>query len=112
MPPKSNPLGLNPLQLKTLTLFQALAAAQGEPGSVPGEIVVKDLPRPHGDHFHIGNAVAMTSDATGLQNEAVWKALERKGLLKAMFPMAVLMTEAGLAYETGLADRLLHRSHH
>jgi hypothetical protein len=29
MPPKKNPLNLNPLQLKTLTLFQVLAELEG-----------------------------------------------------------------------------------
>jgi hypothetical protein len=36
-------------------------------------------------------------------------ALERKGLLKSMFPMAAVLTPAGLGYETGLADKILHR---
>ena len=52
------------------------------------------------------------SDATGLANEAVWTALERKGLIKSAFPNAVVLTPAGLAYDTGLADRLLHRRRH
>ena len=111
---KKNPLNLNPLQLKTLTLLQELAKSpdHAEPGSEPGEIIVSNLPRPHGDHFHVGAAVAFSRDATGLSNEAVWKALERKGLIKAMFPYAALLTAAGLAYDTGLRDKILHRAHH
>ena len=48
----------------------------------------------------------------GLANVAVWVALERKGLLRSMFPMVAVITEAGLAYDTGLADKILHRHHH
>jgi hypothetical protein len=43
---------------------------------------------------------------------AAWLALERKGLIKSMFPEAALLTPAGLAYETGLADAILHHSGH
>jgi hypothetical protein len=111
---KKNPLNLNPLQLKTLTLLQELAQSPGhaEPGSVEGEMIVSNLPRPHGDHFHVGAAVAMSRDATGLANESVWKALERKGLIKSMFPHAALVTAEGLAYDTGLRDKILHHGHH
>ena len=49
---------------------------------------------------------------TGLANPAVWSALERKGLIKSMFPMAAVMTPAGLAYDTGLADAILRRHGH
>ena len=49
------------------------------------------------------------SDATGLHNEAAWIALERKGLLNSMFPMAAVLTPEGVAYDTGMADTLLHR---
>jgi hypothetical protein len=115
MPEKKNPLGLNPLQLKTLTLLQELALsphhAQPAP-EAPGAVLVTNLPRPHGDHFHVGAAVAMTRDASGLGNEGVWKALERKGLIRSGFPDAALVTPAGLAYDTGLRDQILHRSHH
>ena len=111
---KKNPLNLNPLQLKTLTLLQELARSpdHAQPGSESGEMIVSNLPRPHGDHFHVGAAVALTRDATGLANEGAWKALERKGLIKSMFPHAALLTVDGLAYDTGLRDKILHRSHH
>jgi hypothetical protein len=53
--------------------------------------------------------VVMSKDATGLQNRAVWVALERKGLIKAThFPQAAIMTPAGLAYDTSLAAAILH----
>jgi hypothetical protein len=116
MPPKSNPLGLNALQLKTLTLIQAASrlpdhATPDE--SDPGAVVMVRLPHPHGDHFHLGDAVVSSRDATGLGNLAVWVALERKGLVRGS-PMAELLviTAAGLAYETGLAGQLLHRADH
>ena len=114
MPPKKNPLNLNPLQLRTLTLLQELARLPGHngPAEEPGAVLVSNLPQPHGDHFHLGDAVGATRDATGLGNEAAWGALERKGLIKSMFPRAALLTAAGLAYETGLADSILHRGDH
>ena len=70
------------------------------------------LPHAHGDHFHVGDAVVSGRDATGLANEAVWTALERKGLIKSLFPMAVVLTPSGLDYDTGLADQILHRHAH
>ncbi len=114
MPPKKNPLGLNPLQLRTLTLMQELARLpdHSRPAEEPGAVLVSNLPQPHGDHFHLGEAVVLTRDASGLGNEAAWVALERKGLIKSMFPRAAVLTAAGLAYDTGLAGSLLHRGDH
>jgi hypothetical protein len=114
MPAKHNPLSLNPLQLKTLTLLQELAVSphHAEPVGETGAVLVANLPHPHGDHFHVGAAVAMTKDATGLFNEAVWVALERKGLLQSHFPQAATLTPSGLAYDTGLKDVILHRADH
>ena len=114
MPPKRNPLNLNPLQLKTLALMQALARLpeHARPADDDGSILVQGLPRPHGDHFHLGDAVVMTRDATGLANPAAWTALERKGLIRSLFPNAVVLSSAGLAYETGLAHQILHRADH
>jgi hypothetical protein len=54
----------------------------------------------------------MARDANGLANPAAWVALERKGLIKSEFPAAAVLTPAGLAYETGLAETILHRSGH
>jgi len=54
----------------------------------------------------------MTKDASGLSNPAAWAALERKGLIRASFPFAVTLTKDGLAYDTGLADQILHGSDH
>jgi len=114
MATKKNPLNLNPLQLKTLALLQELARSpnHAHPADETGAILVENLPQPHGDHFHVGDAVAMTKDASGLGNVSVWIALERKGLIKSMFPAAAALTPAGLAYDTGMAEQILHRHHH
>ena len=114
MPPKINPLKLNPLQLKTLTLFQELAKMDGfgSPTEEPGHIMISRLPHPHGDHFHLGAYVVRSQDASGLGNEAAWAALQRKGLIQSLFPMGCVLTPAGIAYETGLKDQILHEAHH
>ena len=111
MPPKRNPLNLNPLQLKTLTLLQALAGIEGHVirKEEDGSVLVAGIPAPHGDHFHLGDAVVSSRDATGLGNQAAWVALERKGLIVSHFPQGATLTASGLAYDTGLADSILHR---
>jgi hypothetical protein len=114
MAPKKNPLNLNPLQLKTLTLLQELARLHGEPApeEADGHILIGGMPHPHGDHFHLGESVVATRDASGLTNEAAWVVLERKGLIKSHFPIAAIMTPAGMAYDTGMREQILHHSHH
>jgi hypothetical protein len=111
MPPKRNPLNLNPLQLKTLTLLQALAAIEGHVirKEEDGSVLVAGIPAPHGDHFHLGDATVASRDATGLSNQAAWVALERKGLIVSHFPQGATLTATGLGYDTGLADSILHR---
>ncbi|HEY1638680.1 MAG TPA: hypothetical protein VGF62_09160 [Rhizomicrobium sp.] len=114
MPPRQNPLKLNPLQLRTLAILQALArlpdlATRG-PGS--GEITVERFPQPHGDHLHLGEAVVSAKDVTGLYIDRVWHALERKGLARADWPHRIVLTADGVAYDTGIAGRILHRSPH
>jgi hypothetical protein len=110
MPPKNNPLKLNPLQLRTLTLLQAIARVPGAAVQTPnGDVVIGQFPSAHGDHFHLGDAVVSGKDATGLYNEAVWNALTRKGLAKADWPHQIALTQEGLGYVTGLADEILRR---
>lgn len=113
MPPKQNPLKLNPLQLKTLTLLQELARdeTRAQPDE-DGGIRLLDLPRPHGNHFHVGAYVVSAADATGLHNENVWRALERKNLIHAYWPIGLKVTSEGLAYDTGLRRTILHGSDH
>jgi hypothetical protein len=114
MPSKSNPLGLNNLQLKTLVLFQELARhpETSSRKEDTGEVLISNIPNPHGNHFHLGAAIVSGRDATGLRNPAVWAALERKGLAKAAFPMAITLTPAGIAYDVGPAKGILHGSDH
>jgi hypothetical protein len=114
MPNKRNPLNLNALQLKTLTLLQEIARIAGEPApeGEPDGIALKRLPSPHGDHFHLGESVVAARDATGLRNPSVWAALERKGLIRSRLPDAVIVTPLGQEYDTGLRDAILHRAEH
>lgn len=110
---KKNPLNLNPLQLKTLTLMQHLATQPGHSReAAEGGIEIRGIPEPHGDHFHLGDAVVMSRDATGLANEAAWVALERKGLILSRYPIGAVLTAKGLEYDTGLKGQILHRADH
>jgi hypothetical protein len=110
MPPKQNPAKLNPLQLKTLTLLQAIAKIPGASATTPdGDTAITQFPHAHGDHFHLGDATVASRDATGLENQAVWNALTRKGLIKSEWPHQIALTSAGVSYDTGLADQILHR---
>jgi hypothetical protein len=70
------------------------------------------LPRPHGDHFHLGPYVVMKADASGLDNAGVMMALARKGLAQPSPTGQVGVTPEGLAYETGLRDSILRRTDH
>jgi hypothetical protein len=111
---KKNPLKLNALQLKTLVLLQQMARSpnHAQPGDEEGSMMVSNFPAAHGDHFHVGDAVVLARDASGLNNANVFAVLERKGLLRSMFPMGAMLTAEALAYDTGLADKVLHRSDH
>ena len=114
MAPKNNPLRLNKLQLKTLCLLQELARhpETSSPAEDTGEVMISNLPNPHGDHFHIGPRVAMAKDATGLRNQAVWVALERKGLARSSFPFAITLTVEGIEYDTGQRGAILYGVDH
>ncbi|WP_339861650.1 hypothetical protein [Paremcibacter congregatus] len=110
---KKKPIKLNPLQKRTLALLQLLA--QSPESSIPdadtGEVTVAYLPNPHGDHVHIGAYVVSAKDISGFSNEAVWRALDRKGLIRSGFPVQATLTVAGLGYETGLQDQFEHSNH-
>ena len=113
MPPKRNPLNLNPLQLRTLTLLQVIAGIPGAAQQLPnGEVVISQFPAAHGDHFHLGDATVAGKDASGLYNEAVWNALSRKGLAKAEWPRELVLTLEGLNYDTGEAKNILNKASH
>jgi len=114
MPEKKNPLNLNTLQLKTLTILQAVAEIDEvvERNEADGSVKIKSLPHAHGNHFHVGNYLVSGADATGLQNSGVWAALERKGLVATDFPNSVTLSAAGVKYDTGLRDAILHSGGH
>ena len=114
MPPRDNPLKLNPLQLRTLAVLQALARLPdlSVRGPGVGEITIERFPQAHGDHIHLGDAMVSAKDVTGLYIDKVWHALERKGLARADWPHRIILNADGLAYDTGIANELLHRSPH
>lgn len=114
MPPKNNPLKLNALQLKTLTLLQELARDPecAEKDAPSGDVTFSRIPHPHGDHFHLGAKVVLARDATGLHNPAVYAALERKGLTRGSYPLSLALTVPGQNYDTGLASVILHGADH
>ena len=114
MSDRTNPLKLNPLQAKALTILQELARLPGyaNPPDADGTVMIRALPEPHGDHFHVGSAVVRSRDATGLANPAVFGALARKGLILAGPRGMPILTPAGLTYDTGPAGRILHGSDH
>jgi hypothetical protein len=114
MSARPNPLRLNPLQLRTLAILQQLARSSGyaNPPDSDGTVLIRGLPHAHGDHFHVGDAVVLGRDATGLSNPAVFGALVRKGLLLPGPTGMPIVTPQGLAYDTGIADAVLHRADH
>lgn len=115
MAAKKNPLNLNNLQLKTLTLLQELARHPqiARKDEATGHVTIDELPHPHGNHFHIGQRVAMSANATGLHNPAVYLALARKGLVAPAGGIETpTLTAEGLGYDTGLRDVILHGSDH
>ena len=113
MPPRINPLKLNPLQFKTLALLQ-IAAQEPELGEIlaeTGEARLTRLPHAHGDHFHIGDKLLSGADATGLNNRAVFVALERKGLIRGE-QQALVITKEGMQYDTSTAGLHIHAGDH
>jgi hypothetical protein len=114
MAPKRNPLKLNKLQLKTLTLLQAIAQQpdMATPDPSSGAVTISGLPHAHGNHFHLGPYLVDGKDATGLRNEAVFAALTRKNLTGGFFPQYITLTGEGVAYETNMADQILRTADH
>ena len=56
--------------------------------------------------------MVLARDASGLTNANVFAILERKGLLRSMFPLGAVLSAEALAYDTGLANKVLHRADH
>lgn len=110
---RPNPAKLNPLQLRTLTLLQAIARLPDAARQTPdGDTAILAFPHAHGDHFHLGDATVLGRDATGLENQNVWNALARKGLIKCVWPHEIALTPDGVGYDTGIADQILHKGGH
>lgn len=110
---KSNPLKLNALQLRTLTVLQVLAQVPGAAtAGSGGEVTISRFPAAHGDHFHLGDYIVPTKEATGLYNAAVWHALERKGLARSDWPHAITLMPEALAYDTQMGPKILYRASH
>ncbi len=114
MLPKKNPLKLNKLQLRTLTLAQLLAQDPdlARRDEATGAVTLLQIPHAHGDHLHIGQFTVSTREASGWSNPAVWFALVRKGLARIDGPIAITLTAEGVSYDTGLGDRFLVPSDH
>ena len=105
MPPKNNPAKLNPLQLRTLTLLQAIARI---PGAANPTAEWRYRHHPISPcpwrSFPSGRCDGCRGrDATGLENQAVWNALTRKGMIRSEWPHQIALTPEGRDYETGLA---------
>lgn len=111
---RTNPLKLNPLQLKTLAILQALAREPGfaDPPDAEGLVRIRAYPVAHGDHVHIGRLIVRAKDATGLFNPNVLNVLARRGLITPGPSFEPVLTPAGLAYETGISEDILHESGH
>ncbi len=64
MPPKRNPLKLNKLQLRTLTLAQLLAQDPNfaQRDEATGAVTLLQIPHAHGDHLHIGRFTVSTRE--------------------------------------------------
>jgi ribosomal protein S19E (S16A) len=95
-------------------LLQAIARLPGAATAGPGagEVTIERLPQAHGDHFHLGDAMVRGKDATGLYNENVWHALERKGVARADWPRGITLNAEGLGYETGMVEEIFGKSGH
>ncbi len=110
---KEKPTKLNALQRRTLALFQELAKTSETSSVIDGtdEISIMYLPQPHGNHVHIGNFVISSKEASGIHNEKVWQALERKGLARSEFPMRIILTVRGQNFETDFNDKFEISNH-
>lgn len=111
MASRPNPLKLNALQAKTLAILQEVGRSGGE-ALADGGVAISRLPHAHGDHFHVGSALVMAKDATGLGNPAVYNALQRKRLIARGDDGRLVLTPLAVGYDTGMAQRILHRADH
>lgn len=105
---------LNALQTRTLALLQEMArdADIGRRQDAAGEVEIALAVHGHRDHVHIGRFTVSSRFASGLANPNVLAALERKGLIRNETPERAILTAAGLAFDTGIADRMLDEADH
>lgn len=109
----SKTLKLNALQGRTLALLQELAVDEELATDHPeGGRTIHAVPEPHGNHVHIGRLTVSSRFASGLMNENVWKALERKALVTGHFPYQITLLPAGIEHETGIREKMLEESDH
>ena len=111
---RPNPKKLNALQLRTLSILQAVACqpAFADPPDQDGTVSIHTLPHRHGDHLHVGAALVAARDATGLDNQNVMNALARKGLLRQSAAGLPSLTLEGRDYPTGIDAAVLHAADH
>src|SRR3546814_13311444 len=109
---KKNPLKLNALQLKTLAILQQMARSpeHAQHGDEEGSMLVTNFPAAHGNHFHVGDAVVLTRDASGLANARVFVVLERTGLLRSLSHLGAMYTAEAHTTDPRLADPHQHIS--
>jgi hypothetical protein len=110
---RSNPKKLNPLQLRTLAILQAIARqpSLADPHQ-DGTVTIHSLPHRHGNHLHVGAAVVAAHDATGLDNPNVLNALARKGLVRHGPTGLLCLTLEGRNYPIGIAATILLGADH
>lgn len=106
-------LKLNALQGRTLALMQELAGDEELATDHPsGGRTIHAVPEPHGNHVHIGRLTVSSRFASGLMNENVWRALERKGLIEGQYPYEVTLLPNALEFQTGIREKMLEESDH
>lgn len=94
---------LNDLQLRTLALLQQLASDDEiSTDHATGGRTVHMVPQPNGDHMSFGQLTVTSRFASGLVNENVWNARQRKGIIDGVFPHQVTILPVGLSFDTGL----------
>lgn len=104
--PQPNPLNLHKLQLKTLSLLQAIARQPelAEDTAEGGRVIpASSIPHAHGTRFQIAGSMVDARHARGLDKETIWKALEENGLAVSGWPDKITLTKAGQDYYTGVA---------
>ncbi len=113
MPPKINPAKLNPLQLKTLTLLQAIARLPDASKPTPeGDTEITAFPHAHGDHFHLGRSCRVVARRHRSGEPECVECPDPQGPAQERVAAQIALTPEGAAYDTGIADQVLHPGGH